>query len=129
VRILSLQRPGVASATCRAPALIALGIGVLLASAWWPAAPVVTAMAVVTLGATEATSARFRGKSAMMPAMIVHGATYAGLYGLFIGATLHASTAGVGVWKLLDVAASFLPVALALLRILAGLRQHVDSLE
>lgn len=104
----------------RAPILIAAGLAMILAAAWVPAMPVVTAMAILTVGATEATLARFRGSPAVVPVLLMNVATYVSLYGLFIGATMHAAAAaspvGLGLWAALDLAASVLPMAVVLHR-------------
>ena len=114
----------------RAPNLIAVGLMMLFAAPWISAMPVVTAMAILALGATDATLARFRGAPAIVPVLLMHAATYIGLYSLFIGATLHAaaaaSPAGLGLWAALDLAASSLPMAITLQHILSGLRQHLE---
>ena len=87
-------------------------------------------MAILSLGATNTTLDRFRGTPALRPVLLLHGATYAGLYGLFIGATLQAasaaSTADLSPWTALDLAASSLPMAVALRRIVSGLRQSFE---
>lgn len=106
--------------------LIAVGLAILILAAWMPALPVVTAMAILTLGATDATLARFRGMAAMAPVML-HAATYATLYALFVGATLHAanaaSAAPLSGWTLFDLAASILPMGVAAQRIVGAVRQ------
>ncbi len=101
------------------PLLIAVGLGGVLASTWLPAMPVVTAMAILTLGATDAMLVRFRHSPAFVPIILLHAATYAALYGLFLGAALHAATTtaadhGLNAWAVLDVAASTFPMAFAI---------------
>lgn len=99
---------------------MAIGLAILLAATLWPAMPVVTAMAILGLGATNATLARFRGTPALVPIVLLHAATYVGLYSLFIGATLHAagatSTVNLGPWAALDLAVSVFPMAIAMQR-------------
>jgi hypothetical protein len=99
---------------------IAIGLAILISAAWFPIAPVVTAMAITALGATNATFARFQGSPALGPILLLHAVTYLSLYALLIGATLHAaavaSTAGLGVGRSLDLAVSLLPMAIALQR-------------
>ena len=96
------------------PLLIAVGLAGLLASAWLPAVPVVTAMAILALGATDAL-VRFRHSPALLPIVLLHAAAYTALYGLFVGATLHAAATatghGLNTWAALDLAASTLPMA------------------
>ena len=62
-------------------------------STFWPGAPVVTAMAIIALGATETTLARFRGNGAFLPVVVLHSTIYASLYALFVGATLNSMNA------------------------------------
>ena len=110
------------------PLLIAVGLAGLLASAWLPAVPVVTAMAILALGATDAMLVRFRHSPAFVPIILLHSAAYAALYGLFVGATLHATATaagqGVNAWEALDLAASTLLMALALQRIGSAIRRQ-----
>jgi hypothetical protein len=115
----------------RGEAYIGLGLIVLIAGAWWPNAPFVTAAAIISLGATEITLARFRNKSALLPVAVLHGVAYTGLYGLFIGASLHthaatpsASASGLAT---LDLIASTFPMAIALKRIWSSLWQSNPS--
>src|SRR5436190_6682292 len=91
VRLQSFQILSVSPVVHWAPSLIGIGLAVLVAAAWWPGAPVLTAMAVITLGASEATISRFRDRAESVTIMILHGATYTGLYILFVGAMLHAA--------------------------------------
>jgi hypothetical protein len=76
---------------------------------WWPAAPAVTAFALVAMGATRATVERFRGSPALVPTMVVHLAVYGSLYAIFVGATIHAAMrtdAGIGFPAAIDLAGS-----------------------
>lgn len=98
------------------PALIAVGLAVLLSATWWPAAPVVSAMALLALGATGATLARFGGSPSFPTILAVHVVVYAGLYVLFVGATLHAAATqhgGVDWWRAVDLAVSVWPMIAA----------------
>jgi hypothetical protein len=112
------------------PALIAIGLGGLIASTWLPV-PVVTAMAVLTLGVTEVTIDRFGRSAALLPIIALHSVIYAGLYGLFIGATLHAATSAFvavrGGSPLVDIAISSVPMAVALQRVVIALRRHLAA--
>jgi len=115
----------------RGEAYIGLGLVVLIIASWWPNAPFVTAVAIISLGATEITLTRFRDKSALLPVAVLHGVAYTGLYGLFIGASLHthaatpsASASGLAT---LDLIASTFPMAIALKRIWASLWQSTLS--
>jgi hypothetical protein len=96
--------------------LIGIGLAMMILVAWWPAMPVVLAMALVMLGATGATLERFGDSSSLRPILAVHVVTYAGLYALFIGATLDAATkrgGGVGWLQTIDLAASVVPILAA----------------
>jgi hypothetical protein len=130
VRTPALRRAIAIQSAERAPILIAVGLAMIVAAAWVPAMPVVTAMAILALGATDATLSRFRNTPAIVPILLMHAATYVGLYGLFIGATLHAaataSPGGLGIAAALDLAANSLPMAITLQRILSGLRQDLE---
>jgi hypothetical protein len=109
-----------------APSLIGIGLATLIAGSFWPEAPVTTAMAMIALGTTDVTLARFSGRAALLPTTILHATTYASLYVMFLGATLHSasvsSAAGVGVWTGLDLAASLVVVVIALQRIVRCVR-------
>src|SRR6188472_1749086 len=110
---------------------IGLGLAILISAACWPGAPLVTAIAVIALGATDAMIFRFRASTAAAPLIVLHGMTYALLYALFVGATLHvpaaAPSASVSVFVVLDLIASAFPVAIALRRISSFLRQSALS--
>ena len=114
------------SRTCaRSASLIGVGLLVLAMATCWPQVPAVTGMALVALGATAASIARFRRTTALLPISLLHVAIYGGLYALFVGATLHAtaaSAAGIGLPTVIDLAVSIWPVAAALLLVVAVLR-------
>jgi hypothetical protein len=86
-------------------------------------------MAIIALGATELTVSRFQGSAAALPVVMLHGATYALLYSLFIGARLHdaaiASGAGISSFAAFDLTVSLVPVALALKCVSSCLRQSI----
>lgn len=109
------------------PRLIAIGLAVLIAAAWIPHLPVVTALAVLTLGATSVTLVRFRHSPALLPMLLLHGATYAAMYALFVGATLDLAAKSLAAASSLitgiDVAASLLVMAAAAFQIFAALRR------
>jgi hypothetical protein len=113
----------------RGETLIGVGLTIFIAAGWWPNAPVVTVMAIIALGATEATISRFRGLAAALPVVVLHGVTYVLLYVLFIGARLHgaaaASEAGISGFAALDLTASLVPMALALKHVSSCLRQSI----
>jgi hypothetical protein len=110
---------------------IGLGLVILIAAAWWPDAPLVTAIAIIALGATDAMVSRFRGSTTAWPIMALHGTFYVMLYILFVGARIHASatalTPGVGRLSMLDLIASAYPMSIALKRIWSSLWQSTLS--
>jgi hypothetical protein len=113
------------------PCWIGIGLAILFAATWWPDAPVVTAMAIIALGATDVTLSRFCGSVAALPVVMLHAATYSLLYALFIGARLHgaggAAGAGMSGFATFDLAASFVPMAIALKHVSSCLRQSIMS--
>ena len=113
------------------PRLIALGLTLLLASLQIPAIPVVTAMAIVTLGATQSTLARFRQSPALPTVLLFHAALYLSLYVTFVCALLYgpteASAHALSLLKALDLAMSIAPMAIALQIVGASLRSYADS--
>jgi hypothetical protein len=109
-----------------APAIIACGLIILALAAWWPAAPVVTAFALVAMGATCVTAQRYRGKPALAPTMCVHLAIYGALYALFVGAAIHGAargTAGSTLPTSIDLAASLGPIVGVLCIVRDALRE------
>jgi hypothetical protein len=112
------------------PTLIGAGLLLLLASTYCHGVPIVTAVALISLGATEVMIARPCAHARLVPITILHAATYATLYALFLGATLHASTATSTAtrWPVtLDIAASLLPMLLAAKRICTHLFRTIES--
>ncbi len=95
------------------PVLIGIGLAILFAGAYWPSAPVVTAIAIIALGATDAMVSRFRDSVAALPIIVLHGMTYVLLYSLFVGARLHVPTAApatcVSGLAILDLVAQRIP--------------------
>ncbi len=109
-----LPLPSAAQASEWSPAFLGGGLLVLAASSFLPGLPTVTGMALVGLGATGSTIARFRGPPALVPVLLLHLAAYGGLYALFVGATLDVawrSSPLIEVLSLVDLAMSFWPVA------------------
>jgi hypothetical protein len=110
---------------------IGLGLVILIAAAWWPDAPLVTAIAIIALGATDAMVSRFRGSTLTWPLMALHGTMYVMLYALFVGARLHVSatalTQGVGGLTVIDLVVSAFPMSIALKRIWSSLWQSTLS--
>jgi hypothetical protein len=100
-----------------APTAMAFGVAWLLIGTLWPRTPVVTAMALVALGATGALVVRLRRSPQSLPVRAAHAFVYGGLYAIFVGAELHAANAASGPrlnWLvLIDVALSFVPMLAA----------------
>ena len=119
------------SVALRGEICIGLGLIILIAAVWWPGAPLVTAIAIVALGATDTVAFRFRASTSAVPIIVLHGITYALLYALIVGARLHmpaaAPPASVSGFVILDLIASTFPMALALKRISSFLRQSTLS--
>jgi hypothetical protein len=117
MRLPLLQPPAVSRSVQRGPAWIGVGLGLLVANAWWPAVPVVSAMALVALGATAVTVERFRGTPGAYLVVALNLVMYCCLYALFVGATLHH--AGVradhrlGTLTAIDLVASMWPLSAA----------------
>jgi hypothetical protein len=111
--------------------LVGIGLAILGIAPWWQIAPVVTAMSIITLGATEITLSRYRGTARLPQAAALHASTYAALYVLFVGAALNsasrAASSGFAAWTALDLAASVLPMTLAAKRIFDAPRQPARS--
>lgn len=101
------------------PALVAVGLAILIVAAWWPAAPTTTAMALVALGATHATLVRFQGSSTIV---VAHAIVYVMLYTLFFGAACHAMAmrTGADAHRVLDLAVSIWPMTMAIALSLAA---------
>jgi hypothetical protein len=111
--------------------LIAAGMTLLGLAMCWPNLPVITAMALVALGATEVTLARYSGTRMAAAVLLLHAATYGGLYALFIGATLAAAATspagGISISTVLDLSISTIPAAAALRRICVGIESQLIS--
>jgi len=131
LRILS-PSAGAGQAAWWGPTLIAVGLAILILAPWWPAAPVVSAMGFLTLGATGATLARFGRSPILRTILPVHMVVYAGLYVLYFGAVCHAAgTADDGGWsaaRIADLAASVWPMIAALRLSIAALRGATPAL-
>jgi hypothetical protein len=99
------------------PAMIAVGLTLLVANACSPAVPVITGMALIALGATLVVASRFRCSPALPLLVGAHLLVYSTLYLLFVGANFHAafakSTGGPGFVQLLDLALSIGPIVAA----------------
>ena len=112
--------------------LIALGLAMLFAAPWFPVMPVVTAMAILALGATDATLARFRGTPAIVPDQCSYTPP---LTSPLRSVPRRHAPRGQGrlpsgpglVGGSLDLAASALPMAITLRRIVSCLRQQARA--
>jgi hypothetical protein len=131
MRLPSFQTIGEFRNPAVAPALIGSGLALMILAAWLPIVPVVTGMAMIALGSTELTLARFRGAAVFIPALVLHATTYALLYALFAGAQVHTSQTAhlthISDLASLDLAISIVPMAIALRRISAALQQSLLS--
>jgi hypothetical protein len=71
---------------------------------------------------------RFRDTSVLVPIVLLHSTTYGALYAVFVGAALHGVTespvAGLDLSAILDLAASALPAAAAVRRIVVSLQSQ-----
>lgn len=103
----------------------------MILAAWLPIVPVVTGMAMIALGSTELTLARFRDAAVFVPALLLHATTYALLYVLFVGAQVHTSRmaplTSISDLAILDLAISIVPMAIVLKRISNSLWQSTLS--
>lgn len=110
---------------------IAIGLALLLLGSFSPNAPIVTGLAIIATGATEATALRTRLSASTVPLMLIHGTTYATLYALFVGARLHAALAAPGTgasnFAVFDVAVSILPMVFAARQFSSSLRDSLLS--
>ncbi len=100
------------------PALVAVGLVILIVVVAWPAVPATTGMALVALGATRATLARSPGLAVVM----LHAVTYVMLYAVFFGSACHlmATRAGSDPWRALDLVVSVWPMTLAVALLLGA---------
>jgi hypothetical protein len=109
--------------------LVIVGLALLTASTFWPRTPVITALAMITIGATDLTIQRFRESAAYLPVMLLHALTYTGLYGIMAGARIHAAASspysGVSGWLLADFACSIVPIWLAIRACIAALQESI----
>ena len=107
---------------------MAAGIGLLIASTWVSTLPVISGMALVTLGATAATIMRLANHRAASLLLACHASVYSSLYLLFVGAVWHASTvhshSGWRPAEWLDLAASLCIMALAARSAIVAIWRH-----
>jgi hypothetical protein len=96
------------------PAMIAVGLIVIVANAYYPPVPVLTGMALIALGATLVVVSRFRRSPALPAVIVTHLLVYFSLYLLLVGAILHAafakSATGLSFLQSLDLAMSVGPI-------------------
>jgi hypothetical protein len=113
-----------------ASAFIAIGLLVLIIASAWPQAPVVSAMALIALGATELSIERFLNKGTFAACLLVHCLTYGTLYTLFVCVELgkaDISLAAPNPVVAFDFLASLVPMTVAMRRILVAFHQHSAS--
>jgi hypothetical protein len=105
----------------------------LLAAAWCPAVPVVTAMALIALGATAVVIDRCRRAAAWRGVAALHLTVYTSLYLLFVGAMYHAAfTAtqdGFTLLQRIDLAASAAIMVLVVRLSLAVVTRNSDAAQ
>jgi hypothetical protein len=131
MRLPSFQTFGESRSPAIAPTLIGGGLAQMILAAWLPIVPVVTGIAMIALGSTELTLARFRDATVFVPALVLHATTYALLYALFVGAQIHTSQTAplprISDLATLDLVISIVPMAIAIRRISAALQQSFLS--
>jgi hypothetical protein len=120
--------PQISSATF-GPVWIMVGLALMMVVAFYPNAPVVTAIALIALGTTEVVVSRPSKWPWPLAIVLLHGTTYAMLYAIFIGARLYTPpntrASSPTLLTMLDLAASTLPMAIAARRMLAYIRASV----
>ncbi len=125
MRASSLSHPPATQHMRRAPFAIAAGMVLLLAASWWPAAPAVSGMALIALGATLTTIERFKDTATLRGLVAVHLFVYVKLYLLFVAATCHFAMSGQAVGlnlaQTLDLVASIGIMAVVLRRSLVAI--------
>ncbi|MCC7475787.1 MAG: hypothetical protein IT425_10345 [Pirellulales bacterium] len=119
--------PALTSFNAHGPLTIAAGLIPMILSPWLTAMPLVTAMALVALGATEATITRFRSSPNRGWVLAIHATCYAGLYALFVAATLDQIARGfLGGWAAADLALSVPPVVAASRMVYCSMPSSID---
>jgi hypothetical protein len=105
------------------PVLIAVGLGLLIADGYCRAMPVISAVAIIALGATRVVGLRFGNSPARQALVAAHLVVYSSLYLLFVGAVIHAAfvkpAAGLSILQAMDLTTSALPI-IASIRIALG---------
>jgi hypothetical protein len=109
----------------KGPEWIGVGMAILLLNGLWPAVPVLTAMALVALGATAVILKRFDNTPQGALIVALNLLVYCGLYAIFVGASLHQLSLRPdhrpGVLTLFDLVTSVWPMAIAIQRSLSAL--------
>jgi hypothetical protein len=105
-----------------APAFIALGLGILIVFGKSPA-PVLTALGLITLGATLATIDRFNKSPALPFVLVLHTLTYGCLAALFLGALLHSANP-FALIHVIDITSGSALILIAAQRAMAASRTH-----
>jgi hypothetical protein len=108
--------------------LIAFGLAILIGGAQLTFAPVLTAMAFITLGATRITIDRFGRHRAFEFLLLAHLGIYFALYALFLGAIWQSPTTKLvdqpSMVHIADLAASAGALTVVLRASFAALRQR-----
>lgn len=103
----------------------------MLAALKWQGVPVVTAMALIALGASIATISRFQCAGRFRAAVGANLFIYTSLYLLFIGAICHAATSGsregLDLLQSADLVISIAPMAIAVRLAFAVLMDGEDA--
>jgi hypothetical protein len=108
--------------------LIAFGLAILIGGSRLPFVPMLTAMALITLGTTRITVCRFGRQSVFEFLLLGHLGIYFALYVLFLGALWHSPTSNLvfqpSMSHMADLAVSAGTMAVVLRTSFAALRQR-----
>jgi hypothetical protein len=118
--------------TKQGPALIAVGLVVLLAAEYWSGIPVISGMALIALGATLAVASRFRCSPALPVVIVANLSVYSALYLLFVGAVFHFAFAkpdgSMTLLQGVDLGLSIVPMVAAVRMALSAIAGDEDVL-
>jgi uncharacterized membrane protein len=98
---------------------IGVGLLVLVAGQFWSSVPVVTAVALVGVGACAYAAGRWTERPL---AVIAHMMLYIGITVLFAGSRIHAMSTGDADWRMVDALDFYLAGGLAALACLSTMR-------
>jgi hypothetical protein len=111
-----LSFPAGMRSAIKGPECIGIGLAILMLNGLWPVVPVLSAMALVALGATSVTVRRLCTTRNAAFLVALNLLVYCGLYILFVGATLHlAFVVGhqLGALAAIDLVLSAVPLGMA----------------